>query len=32
MAKGPLDHVVLSVNFMTIITEDKKVSFIYKEK
>jgi len=28
MAKGPLDHVVLSGNFMTIITEDKK-NFVY---
>jgi len=25
MAKGPLDHVVLSGNFMTIITEDKQI-------
>ena len=32
MAKGPLDHVVLTFNFMTIITEDKKFSFIYSEK
>jgi len=28
MAKGPLDHVVLSGNFMTVITEDKQI-FIY---
>jgi len=28
MAKGPLDHVVLSVNFITIIAEDKQI-FVY---
>ena len=28
MAKGPLDHVVLSGKFMTIITEDKQI-FVY---
>jgi len=28
MAKGPLDHVVLSDNFMTITTEDKQI-FVY---
>jgi len=28
MAEGPLDHVVFSGNFMTIITEDKKI-FVY---
>jgi len=32
MVKGPLDHVVLTVNFMTIITGDKTFSFIYNEK
>jgi len=28
MVKGPLDHVVLSGNFMIIITEDKQI-FVY---
>jgi len=28
MAKGPVDHVVLSGKFMTIITEDKQI-FVY---
>jgi len=30
MAKGPLDHFVLSGNFMTIITEDKQI-FVYSQ-
>jgi len=28
MAKGPLDHVVLLGNFMTIITDDNQI-FVY---
>ena len=32
MAKGPLDHVVLSDNYIKIITEDNQILVNYNEK